>query len=226
MTMAEPSNELAGMDAPRPLPADLRARLEEQLLAGLDEPRPLEAAHRNALARALPRPRRTRYVAPGAAAAAIVVAVGVVLLSDGKTTPPRHAAVAPVQSTVSTAAGETTTTSDQEAGAPVPVPVPAPAPTTVLDAGSPLKAVALRLQLSPSTGPLSGSLTQLSGPRLATVTQVLFGGVAGSGIVVHADGTLTVRTPPAPSARSVDVTVVRADGSRLTAPSGYRYRAA
>lgn len=222
MTMAEPSNELAGMDAPRPLPADLRARLEEQLLAGLDEPRPLEAAHRNALARALPRPRGTRYAVPGAAAAAIVVAVGVVLLSDGKTTPPRHAAGAPVQSTVSTAAGstKTTTTSDQQARAPV------PAPTTAFEAGSPLKAAELRLQLSPSTGPLSGSLTQLSGPRLATVTQVLFGGVAGSGIVVHADGTLTVRTPPAPSARSVDVTVVRADGSRLTAPSGYRYRAA
>lgn len=81
-----------------------------------------------------------------------------------------------------------------------------------------------RLQISPQTGPAAGGTTvRLSGADLRETTSVLFGSRRAESLVVHSDGTVSVRTPSAPRGTSVDVTAVLRDGRRLVIPRGYRY---
>lgn len=116
--MADPVNDplgrLSGLEGPRPLRPELRARLADQLLAadarplsdeqdaslsealrdpvgellaGLDRPRPLPPALRSRVEQALVRPRRWQPVALAAGAAAAVVTVLVLAVPHDPATP-------------------------------------------------------------------------------------------------------------------------------------------
>lgn len=100
--MTDDDDLLRGLDAPLPLSADLRARLEQQLLAPA---LPLGRQQRADLLDALApvRPRRRRWVAAAAAASGLAAAA-VVALSLGRSTPAPAPVVAlpPPTSTPST----------------------------------------------------------------------------------------------------------------------------
>ncbi|WP_263120609.1 IPT/TIG domain-containing protein [Cellulomonas sp. RIT-PI-Y] len=77
--------------------------------------------------------------------------------------------------------------------------------------------------VSPGVGPTTGGTTvTVTGSDLGATTEVLFGGVPGTGLVVAPDGTsLTVVAPPH-SAGAVDVTLV-APGADTTVPGAFTY---
>ena len=227
---------LDGMDAPRPLPDALRARLEEQLLdatarplgadlearlqarltdpvasalEGIDTPRALSAEQRSRLETSLVRRRRAPWLA-GAAAALVAVAVGAAALLGGTSGPDRplagrqpsaSPAVADSRAaggagssggTGVTPGGSSGTTGTTGGGAGVRGPDSAqaaePGPSgarydALKDAGV--------LEVAPSVG-TRGTTVELTGGDLRTVVEVLFGDQPGDGIVVQADGSVTV----------------------------------
>ena len=129
--------DFRGLDADRPVPASLRARLEAallddvSLLDGLDAPRPLPLSTRVALERALVRqPRWSRWQPVLAAAAVVLVLAGsltaVRLVSNGKS------------STSNLASGRAPTT--VEPGVVVPAPEEPPPTAATAPAGLPSSA--------------------------------------------------------------------------------------
>jgi len=227
---------LQGMDAPRPLPAEVRAHLEQLLLgtsaAGpLDAPRPLSAAQRARLEQSLVRQRRRPWLA-GAAAAAVLVVGGAVLLprglgserpaseSAGRSASP---AASPLGEDLAAAPlSSPRVAQDQQGGFAV---QPLPRTGDRAAAGS-TKAVLGGLRVLPASGPVTGGTSvRLSGADLRTVVSVRFGGRAGTGLAVRADGTVSVLTPASAGPATVDVTAVLADGRQLVAPEGFRYLA-
>ena len=243
-----------GMDAPRPLPDDLRARLEEQLLGSaarpldasldarlastlsdpvasalheLDAPRALVPGQRSALERSLVRRRRVPWLAGAAASVVVLAAAGWLVLGGGNPRSPQQLAGSrPALSATPQppAAGGGGLAGGVEVPARVPTPVPGALGAGTADGLT--YSSAARLVVAPATAP-ARSVVRLSGADLRTAVRVLFGGRPADDLVVHADATVSVRVPDGPAPGStVDVTVVLSDGRRLTAPQGFRYRAA
>jgi hypothetical protein len=80
--------------------------------------------------------------------------------------------------------------------------------------------------LSVSSGPLDGgTAVTITGIGFTDATSVTFGGIAGTGLVVVDDTTLTVTTPAGTSAGAVDVVVIGPGGDG-TEVGGFTYIAA
>jgi hypothetical protein len=244
---------LAGMDTPRPLAPELRARLEERLLAssalplgseldarlaqrmtdpvaavleGLDAPRPLAPGQRATVSRSLRRRGRGRTWLAGAAAAALVA--GALALTAGRDHPATTAAQPQTgtSATASATASSRAPARNQQGGAEQ----GATAPTTSVarpaaGGGAPMADSVAGLRVTPDHGPAAGStLVRLSGADLATTSAVEFGTATAPDLVVHSDGTVTVHSPAGVPGLVVDVTAVLRDGRRVVAPGGFRYR--
>jgi hypothetical protein len=75
-------------------------------------------------------------------------------------------------------------------------------------------------KLSPFTGPVAGGTpVTISGSGFTGATEVDFGGVAGTGLMVVDDTTVSVTSPPAATAGTVDVTVVTPTGTSAVHPA-------
>lgn len=243
---------LRGAEAARPLDAVLAARLTTQmtdpvaqLLADLDAPRPLSPAFRAALAGQLRRRSARRGWAAAAGIALVASAAAVLVAVRTPDTSQTTAGSQPAASRTPAASAEPTAASGGSAAvgaAPAPVRVsaaPAPAmalPPAASGSGSTGGGVGAApgsatgsgtsslTSVTPDAGPLRGATTvRLRGPGLRTARTVTFGGAAGTGLRVNADGSLTVRTPAASAPRSVSVVVRLRDGSRVTRADGFTY---
>lgn len=228
---------LRAADRPRPLPAALRARLEEQLTnAGATEAVPLDPAAAGRLARRLTdaapapsprRPGRAAYRLAGVAAACLLLG-GVAALAELGSGPQPSTAASRARSA---APGTPSVAGSSAAGG---SPVGAPAPPTPLPqsagpafAGSALAAPAgppVISSLSPSSGPAAGGTwVTITGSHLAGVTAVHFGTADAAQFRFVSDGEVLALSPPHP-AGAVGVEVVTAAGAGRTAPtSGYTY---
>lgn len=115
----------------------------------------------------------------------------------------------------------TVTTPPSETAGPRPVVVTFPAGTR--PAGTFTYVAPAVSGVSPAVGPTTGGTTvTVTGSGLGGTTEVLFGGVPGTGLVVAPDGTsLTVVAPPH-TAGAVDVTLV-APGADTTLPGAFTY---
>lgn len=239
--------------AARPLDADLAARLTNrmtdpvaELMTGLDAPRPLSPAMRTALGHSLQRrPRRVWAAAAGVAVVASAAAVLLVsrtpagdqLTADSRPSPSPSAAASPTAAAPGSASG-----SGNAAGAlpppaavqPAAPPVPTVAGPTAASgsagvAAAPAQGSAAQplTTVSPDAGPLRGGTTvRLRGPGLRTAQSVSFGTAAATDLQVHADGSVTVRTPASTAAGPVPVVVRRRDGSEVSRDGGFTYVAA
>lgn len=81
-------------------------------------------------------------------------------------------------------------------------------------------------EVSPVRGERTGgTVVTLRGPGLTSksVSDVLFGGQAATGLSQGQDGVVQVTTPSRDKAGLVDVTVVFSDGSKSTLAAGFRY---
>jgi hypothetical protein len=77
--------------------------------------------------------------------------------------------------------------------------------------------------LSPLFGPTAGNtLVTITGTNLSSTTSVLFGTVAGTGIVNVSSGEVPVATPPE-AAGAVTVTLTTASGGSTTAPQNFTF---
>jgi hypothetical protein len=73
--------------------------------------------------------------------------------------------------------------------------------------------------LSPDNGPSAGAtMVNVTGSGFLTATQVSFGGVAATGVVVHSDTSFSA-VAPAQAAGTVDVLVTNPSGSSTTSPN-------
>ena len=275
--MTDPTDPTEGLfsdlDRPRPLPAELRQRLEERLLSaadapvevtppamvlgadlderlrttltdpvalalsGIDGPRPLPPELRASLEGQLVR-RRTAQRFLGAAAAVVLVVALAVVLTQGGSAGHRNRpapAAAPVPTSV---AGDGEATGGVAVGsgggsagagaAPagvsrVPAPTPADQRLGGTTAYSARGQVAVR-GASPDAGPVSGGTTvMLHGQGLSTTSAVYFGARAATSYTVVSDTTVRAVTPAAASAGKVDIVVrLGANGSdRLPAAFSY-----
>lgn len=217
-----PDELLHGLDVPRPLPPELRARFEDALaavvateedaeieavLVGLDVPRPLAPHRRQALADALVlqgrRPIAGRHRALGVAAAALVLAGAVTsaALVVGRSSPPTGSAARSQH--VPSAAGR----AGQAAQAPlssttVPVPLAGPGNTfnsssagTSSGGGNGAAEPAGIAPAVPTVSELSPAAGPASGGTTVLVTGTGFVGVTAVNFGVGHDATFTVLSP-------------------------------
>lgn len=243
---------MSGLDAPRPLPPHLRGRLEQRLshdavallLADVDGPRPLPTGLRERLERDLVARRtgsgwRRAVVGLSAAAAVALIAVAVGRTGGGEgPTQVAGGSPSPPAAGTSTASGavggsgasggiRSGTGSTGRGQALTSAPAPS-APTVVGGAGSALSdnaATAAGIdRASPAAGPLAGGTTvTIHGRGLAATRSVDFGAVPARSFHVVSDTTLTAVTPAVPSARTVDIYVTLAAGTRFGLSPGFSY---
>lgn len=95
--------------------------------------------------------------------------------------------------------------------------VTTPAGTSPKGAADQFSYQLLVTEVSPNRGPLTGgTVVTVLGSGFTGATEVDFGGVAGTGLMVLSDTQLTVTTPPGTG--TVDVTVATPSGTSTTAP--------
>jgi hypothetical protein len=283
--MADPTERLFdGLDAPRPLPPELRERLAEQLLsgagatdtaplplgaelderlrtaltdpvaellAGLDAPRPLPDPMRARLAGSLqaggtPARRRRRGSWPaglvGAAAVAVlVVAIAVLSLSGGG----RHGngrpsagvagpnvATQPSGETGGASGGTTTAGGGTSGSAPLPSNkasrgtgnVAGGVPGSGNGTSSDTTSGAAITSAEPSAGPVAGGTTvTIHGRGFATASGISFGPRVATAYTVVSDTTIRARTPASATAATVDIVVSLRSGSSSRLPSAFSY---
>jgi IPT/TIG domain len=76
------------------------------------------------------------------------------------------------------------------------------------------------LGISPTSGPLiGGTLVTITGSGFTGATVVDFGTVAGTGLMVNSDSSITVDSPPSTSPGPVDVTVTTPGGTSAKTPA-------
>jgi hypothetical protein len=227
----QPEQLLVGADRPRPLPADLRARLEEVLTGaavgdgGLSRSLPAEARDRleNSLTPApAHRPRKRAFLWPtlgAAAAAAVALAVGVPALTHGPRTsttgvssfnaaapPAQHTRLSPERSALGAVPGPARAGAGAKAFVPAAGASAAQA-STGTPAGRPLSSLPVVGLVSPQSGPVGGgNWVVVRGTGFGRVTVVYFGDVAATKIVVVSPESLKALVP-AHTAGTVDVVV-------------------
>ena len=213
---------LAGVDGPRPLPAQLRETLVGQLTRRRAATRPAQA------------------VLGAAAVVVLVAALAVAVVGTGS---PRHRPSAgPPPGVGGTAVGGgtggvgatggTSTGGGARTGVGA---VPAPRPSAVpgaLSAGSGAAAAgAFRAAdgvrtASPDSGPLDGGTrVTLHGQGLGTAVAVYFGGRRASSYRVVSDSTVRAVAPPVATPGQVDVVVALRSGVDYRLARGYAYMA-
>jgi IPT/TIG domain len=246
--LEQPEQLLVGADRPRPLPAHLRARLEQALAASGpgegDVPRPVPAEARdkleNSLAPGLPRrPKKRVFLLPAlgaAAAVAVALAVGLPALVHGPRTgsngasafnaaapPAEHTRLSPERSALGVVPGPAHAGTGAKSLVPAAgasaAQASAGAPT-----GRPLPAVPVVASVSPRTGPVrGGNWVGVEGTALGKVTAVYFGGIPATKVIVESSASLKALAP-AHAAGTVDVVVSGGHGrSKVSAGDHYLF---
>ena len=201
-----PDEELfRDLDAPRPLPADVRRRLEDKLLAGAPRALPEDVSRR--LAGRLVRPRRRPPWWAGAAAAAVLLAAGVsaaVLAGAGGGSGPSHTAARTVAP--SAPAGPAAQAAPAQGHA-------QPGAVAAQQAGLPVVD-----SLAPSGGPAGGGTwVTITGARLAGASAVFFGNIPAEKVAVLSSSQIRALSPPHPPG-VVDVEVTGPAGRSSPRP--------